>query len=320
MSCNCQTGIENTGFYSCIEEVMKDAVGVIIVPRTANDGTTNNITIASDTLNQTFFENKFNQEDASKRWFPVLGFKEVEETFEDSVTKDYSDGTSVFLRDGAHNWTSLLVKKAYTIIKAFKATRCVDHGVYIIDSDGKMSGLISDDGATLDPYPVQKDTVQANPNPAVAGSSPQEIMYSFQFGNLIKMENTGVVLADDIAGYSLLNAGGLLNVSADISSITTTGCTLTLTLTDYGNYKRGTTAGIAVEGWVDTDLQLNELSPTPGSISITSVTEGAAGVYAVVYPAQTSADQLAFSSAVSAEVFVKKGFQLKEADATFVIP
>lgn len=316
MSCNCTTGLENTGFFSCIEEVMKDAVGVIIVPRVANNGDVNKIIIASDTLDASFFNGKYNQSDASKRWFPILDLKEVDENFDESVTKEYSDGTSVFLRDGAHNWSSLLVKKSYSIIKAFKSARCVDHGVYIVDSDGKMSGIRSEDGLDMLPYPVQKDTIQANPNPAVAGGSPQEIMYSFQFGNLIKMENTVVVLAGDIAGFSLLTSMGLLNVNGIVTIPTATSFTVELVLTDYGNYNRGTALGIGAFGWVDTDLKLVDNTGTP--VVITTVTPKAApndNIYDVVIPS-TPADVLTLNNAVTAGVFVKTGFQLSDTTIT----
>lgn len=316
MGCNCTTGIENTGFFSCIEEVMKDAVGVIIVPRVANDGTTNKIVIASDTLNASFFNDKFNQSDSSKKWFPVLNLEEVEETFDESVTKEYSSGTSVFLRNGAHNFTSLLTGKSYSIIKAFESTRCVDHGVYVIDSDGKMSGIRSDDGLDMLPYPVQKDTVQANPNPAVAGGSPQEIMYSFQFNNLIKMENTVVILSGDIAGFSLLTSMGMLNVNGIVTLETATGFTVELVLTDFGNYKRGTVSGIGAFGWLITDLKL--VDNTGSVITITTVTAQAApndNIYDVVIPS-TPSNVLTLNNAVTAGVFVKTGFQLSDTTIT----
>jgi len=316
MSCNCDQGIGNSGFFSCIEEVMKDAVGVIIVPRVANDGTVNNINIASDTLDATFYNDKYNQSDASKRWFPLLDLKEVEEAFDESVTKDYSDGTSVFLQKGPHTFSAMMVKKSYTILNLFESLKCVDHGVYIVDSDGKKSGLVSADGTTLDPYPVQKETVDGRPNPAVAGSSPQEIMYNFQFDNLIKMQNTGVVLTSDIDGFNLLTSSGLLNVNGIVTIPTATSFTVELVLTDYGNYKRGTTSGIGAFGWVDTDLKLVDAAGSP--VTITTVTPQAApndNIYDVVIPS-TPAAVLTLNNAVTAGVFVKTGFQLSDAIIT----
>lgn len=316
MSCDCDTGIGNTGFHSCIGDVMADATGVIVVPRVNNDGDINAITIATDTLDATFFQDKYNQSDASKRWLPILGLEEVSETFDEAVTKDYSSGTSVFLQDGPHKWTSLIVKKSYSIIKSFKSMRCVDAGVYIIDSEGKMSGVVSDDGTKLLPYPTQKETIQANPSPAVAGSNPQEIVFAFQFGNNIKMENTGIVLADDTAGFDILTSQGLLNVNGIVTSPTALSFTVELVLTNYGNYEKGTAKGIGAFGWVDTDFKLVDNTGSP--VTITTVTPQAApndNIYDVVIPS-TPSNVLTLNNAVTGGVFVKKGFQLSDATIT----
>jgi hypothetical protein len=77
----------------------------------------------------------------------------------------------------------------------------------------------------------------------------------------------------------------LLDVSGTASAISTTGFTMTL-VDPYGD---------PVEDLVSGDFSLEETSPTPGSITISSVTETSAGVYAFTFGAQTSADVLSLT-------------------------
>ena len=76
-SCTCATGASNTGTPNC-KVLMKNITALYVFQNIADDGTQNQIDLVTDTLNESFFIDKANQSDASKRWFLIKGLKAVE--------------------------------------------------------------------------------------------------------------------------------------------------------------------------------------------------------------------------------------------------
>ncbi len=79
----------------------------------------------------------------------------------------------------------------------------------------------------------------------------------------------------------------MLNADALYSAIAVDSVVATITTTDYGH---------AVEGLQLADFSLEEVSPTPGAIAISGVSETSAGVYTISFAAQTSGDVLRLSA------------------------
>ena len=109
------------------------------------------------------------------------------------------------------------------------------------------------------------------------------LMLSFQWKSTEKDADIKVVGGLDYTGSDLY---GLLDADAAYSSISATGFTATITTSAYGT---------AVEGLSLSDFTLTEVSPTPGAVTIASVTESSAGVYDLV-ASSTSGDVLRLSA------------------------
>jgi hypothetical protein len=158
-------------------------------------------------------------------------------------------------------------------------------------------------------YPISVDNNSFDPRLVDATDAVvQKILVAFNFSDSMRDEYLAMITEDDYT-FDLINANGLLDVSSANSAITTTSFTVTLS-TAYGSKA----APVKVKGLVIGDFTLAELSPTPGAIVITSVTESADGVYDFVIPTATSADVLELTPS-------KDGFDFTAAIAnTILIP
>jgi len=139
------------------------------------------------------------------------------------------------------------------------------------------------DSTKCKPILIDSDTFRTKYVEAT-NDAPAMLMLSFQWKSTEKDADVKVVGGLDYTGSDLY---GLIDADAIYSAITTTSFTATITSTCYGG---------PVEGLVPGDFTLAEISPTPGAIVISGVTEVSPGVYDFVIPAATSADVLRLSA------------------------
>lgn len=284
--CGCSSTLGGTGVANK-QRIVISGVGLIAVPLKADDGTLNQI-LATDTIDQAYIDAKINEEDESKRWYPIgrVDFRNQEDVRADPTTETFTDGASAITQQGVRTYLGWLVDYAPAYIEQLNALRCRDFGLYTISECLDLTGSISRDGAALNPIRVNAPSwepryVKATPTVSA------KIQLAFEFSQLEKDEYLRVINGSEITA-DLQNIEGLLPLSATISAEAATGFVAELKV-DYDIFLDASKE--IVPGWVITDFALLNVT-TNASIAITSVTEAPEGTYTFVIPAQTSGDVL----------------------------
>ena len=176
LGCNCDAGLANTGRPGCVP-LQSVTSKLIMVPLMANDGTLNGIDLG---VALPTWSSLINQLDASKRWFPLPAFENVEMPKADSQFEEANSGRMAFLRQGKRSFAGELWgdDSTPTMLGKLNAGRCVQFGVYIVDVNGALIG--SKVGGYL--YPIPVDEQSFDPKWMVAtDSTVQKIMVGFGF-------------------------------------------------------------------------------------------------------------------------------------------
>lgn len=225
--CACNVGLSNTGRPNCVP-IFGITSSLILVPIYANDGTKNGIDL-STTLPT--WSNLINEADASKRWFPLPEFENVELPKADSQFEEANSGRMVFLRQGKRSFAGELWAEdsTPTLLGKLQVSRCVDFGVYVVDVNGNLIG--SEVGGYL--YPIPVDNQSFDPKFAFAtDSTTQKIMLGFDFDRLFD-ESTMYMITVEEAGVDFTTLEGLKDVNLIGLASTTTVATFSAKL-DYG--------------------------------------------------------------------------------------
>jgi len=272
IGCDCNAGLSNTGRPNCVP-VQGITSSLILVPITANDGTKNFIDLSAPVPT---WADLVNEPDASKRWFPLPQFENVELAKADSLFEEANSGRMAFLRQGKRSFAGELWSEdsTPTFLGKLQASRCVDFGIYIVDVDGNLIGSQVDGGL----YPIPVDNPSWDPKFMFAtDSTVQKIMLGFDFNRLFD-ESTMYMITVAEAGLDFTTLEGLIDVV-----LTTTTCTASVWTLDakmeYGTaynkllYKG---AGLPAD-WVLTNVDLG------ATVAIDLVTENPDGTYAIDY-------------------------------------
>jgi len=204
--CACNAGISNTGRPNCVP-LFSITSSMIIVPLTANDGTKNRIDLNAPIP---VWSDLINEPDASKRWFPLPAFENVELPKADSQFEEANSGRMAFLRQGKRSFTGELWSEdsTPTFLGKLEKTRCVDFGVYFVDVNGNLIGSEVDGYL----YPIAVDSPSWNPTFMFAtDSTVQKIMLAFDVNRLFD-ESTMYMITSDEAGVDFTTLDGLIDV------------------------------------------------------------------------------------------------------------
>lgn len=290
IGCNCASGLSNTGRPNCVS-LQSVTSKLIMVPLFGADGTANFIDL---TLPLPVWSDLINETDASKRWFPLPNFENVELPKADSQFEEANSGRMVFLRQGKRSFAGELWAEdsTPTLLGKLQNNRCVDFGVYIIDVNGNLVG--SKVGAAL--YPIAVDNPSFNPTFTFAtDSTTQKIMLGFDFDRLFD-ESTMYMITPTEAGVNFNDLSGLIDVNLTDLTVVATSVTFDAVL-DYGTALNP----IKFSGAISADFSLYN-NTTSAVVSVTAVENlPLEGNYTLTYIAQTAADSLTLS-------IVKTGF------------
>jgi hypothetical protein len=287
--CECDSAMSNTGV-GC-DVIFKDTLGLIFVPKYKSDGTLNGIVLATDTINQAFVTAKVNAVDASERWYPVPsanGIKDVEQVRAESKYKTFADDSKQFIRKGLKNFMGFLTGLVATpvLVGKLDAVRCSDGmTVYKIDRDGNLIGSISSDGTILygidiDPESFDSQYVEPLPNDVAM------VKIQFDFSVTHMDQNLKAIKCSSITA-NLLMLRGLIDVCVEVSDITDTGFTATLT-TDFG----GAGDPTLDEGLEEADFTIVNETDADANVPITDFEETSPGVYVFTFASQDPLDIL----------------------------
>ena len=207
LGCNCNAGLSNTGRPNCVP-IQSVTSSFIMVPIRANDGTFNRIDLTAPIP---VWDDLVNEPDASKRWFPLPAFENVELPKADTQFEEANSGRMVYLRQGKRSFTGELWSEdsTPTFLGKLQTNRCVDFGIYIVDVTGNLVG--SKVGDYL--YPIPVDNPSFDPKFMFAtDATTQKIMIGFDFDRLFD-ESTMYMITPSEAGLNFNDLKGLVDVN-----------------------------------------------------------------------------------------------------------
>jgi hypothetical protein len=226
--CNCNVGLSNTGRPGCVP-LQSVTSKLIMVPLTDNQGTLNGIDLAAALPT---WSDLINEADASKRWFPLPEFENVELPKADSQFEEANSGRMAFLRQGKRSFAGELWgdDSTPTLLGKLSAGRCVQFGIYIVDVNGNLIGSKSNGYL----YPIPVDEQSWDPKFMFASDSTvQKIMLGFDFYRLFD-ESTMYMITATEASINFNDLNGLIDVNLEVlSQVTTVSVTVKATF-DYG--------------------------------------------------------------------------------------
>lgn len=274
LGCSCNVGLSNTGRPNCVP-VFSVVSNLIAVPLVANDGTRNGISLTSPLP---VWSSLINQADASKRWFPIPAFENVELPKADSQFEEANSGRMVYLRQGKRSFAGELWAddSTPTFLGKLQGYRCVDFGVYIVDVNGSLIG--SEENGVL--YPIPVDNASWDPKFMFAtDSTVQKIMLGFDFDRLFD-ESTMYMITAEEASVDFGTLKGLIDVQLTVLSDSQTNVAIKAAF-HYGTALNK----IKFKGATAADFAL--LNSAGGSIAISSAVEGPEGSYTITFGSQT---------------------------------
>lgn len=271
--CNCNAGLGNTGRPGCVP-IQSVTSKLIMVPLTANDGTLNGIDL-STTLPT--WDALVNDPDASKRWFPLPAFENVELPKAESQFEEANSGRMAFLREGKRSFTGELwgEDSTPTLLGKMKAGRCVNFGVYVVDVTGNLIG--SKVNGYL--YPIPVDNQSWNPTFMFAtDSTVQKIMLTFDFDRLFDDSTMYMITATE-GGIDFNTLNGLIDVNLVEVLPATPGQVVLKATFDYGTALNPILLQ-GVTGLVDWDIY--DVTNSLAFGNPTAVSESPAGTYTLL--------------------------------------
>ena len=280
--CSCTSGIVNFGQPICVDSFLRDA-RLIFVNYLDDSGAVNSIA-STDTLDQTYFDGKFNATDESQRWYITETINNVVGERDDNITQDI-DNIPFNVRQGNRMYDGTFYGNVAspTYKKSLDSIACRQMGFFIVDVAGNIIGMKNELTGDLDPIKIQRNTFQSKykfPSP----TEVQNINLKFTWEENETDSDLSYIDAASIS-VDMLVQKSMTTVVFDspATSITTTTATVVM------RYTYGTAfAGQLYEGAVIGDFTLLDTGGSP--IAITTVTESSAGTYDIVFPVQPSGD------------------------------
>jgi len=276
---------------------LKNIVRGILLQTFADDGSRNVIdfTGGEKTLTKVELELHLVDPDISKRWHLLPAFNDADLPKSDTVLDTAPDGTNFRVRDGIRSATIMMKAQDSGLLKGLTTGECggvAEWSVFFIDK----CGVIVTEEVDLDigrPLEIAKSTFDSIYHFA-NNTIVNDVTINFDIDKFFRDEDITPVAVD--ADADILRAVGVVPVNMAISAITTTGFIAT------GTFDTGFLGDKALfTGAVAADFDLNELSPAPGTITITTVVETPAlsGIYVFVIPTQDTDDVLELTSSAT---------------------
>ena len=273
MACSCTTGLGNLGIPGCLP--MNEIPVGFLFQKTYNSAGVRNSLDGALIGTASYLQDLCYNSDESIRLFPLhnvdalIGAKGDDKTFEET------GGTVHFLIEGEKSYAGEKLKDATPVLlKKLNAMKCNDMSVYVIGHLGGVFGETENEG-TLYGYEMVNSTVSFK-WVDMTNDKPAFIMTNFMLADTVNDENIMKFDSSEI-GDKAKSLKGIQDANGVASAISITGFTVVLKK-EYGTAK----TLLPVTGLLLADFLLTETSPTPGVTTISGVTEGVDGTYAVL--------------------------------------
>jgi len=292
-TCLCQ-GPKDLGLYGT-QRPSGIAVRAIFLPKFAADGTRNKIA-KSDVetgLDSTYWDERLKNTDPSQRWYITEDLKNVTDPREDPTTEEFDSGEINIVRQGSRTITFHNVRVDSELAGRYEAWACQKEiMMYTVDRCGTVEGVLDAETGDLLPftmYPPSLDTLVTKQNNTEVG----KIRIMLQYSMLMKDSDVRYITQAQVGVDLLQDYNALFPLTATLNgAATTTGFTVDITAT-LGRE----VAPVAASGLSTTTTDWYLYNTTTGlEVTITSITEAPDGTYALVFPAQTTADVLKLST------------------------
>jgi hypothetical protein len=286
----CSGELKNTGIPKG-KRLIDDGTKLYVVPLIADDGTVNGIDAADiATIDQAYIDALVENVDKSKRWYPIGSFTNVTNTRADPATESFSDGSSGITTQGVRTYTGWLLGVAPAYAGKIQSFGCDKIGIIAINDCGGVQGKASKDNTRLLPIAVNEASWYAVP---ILGSDTEigKVQLSFEFSQLERDADLRVILKDQmLADADWMGTDGLIDVTATVSNIGTTGFDAVLTV-DYDKLEDGENV---VTGRTNAGFTVFNLT-TNAAVTVTGAVEAPVGQYAIAFSAQTAGNVLEFT-------------------------
>ena len=297
-NCNCDTGLFNLQSGSCL---INPAITrkFVFVEYFKADGTINGIDLSAP-FGEAEIDALLNQTDKKLRWF-------LSDTASNFVTEradpntETIDNVNFITSQGIRTMTADFLASSAELAKKIDSNNCVEMGVYLIDEDNGISGILSRDGF-LDPIRLERNAFGKVVFPTE--STIFKVMFSSTWQKSVQDGNLRVLSYSDHQ-TDMLNKRGLIDVNAsDVSVLSATTATIRFTTNDGSAY------GSAFTGLLPADFEMTNIT-TPSTFVPSLAVENPDGTYLLTFAPQTALE-LGTITATSA------GFEFEVVNITYL--
>ena len=297
-NCNCDTGLFNLQSGSCL---INPAITrkFVFVEYFKADGTINGIDLSAP-FGETEIDALLNQTDKKLRWF-------LSDTASNFVTEradpntETIDNVNFITSQGIRTMTADFLASSSELAKKIDSNNCVEMGVYLVDEDNGISGILNRDNY-LDPIRLERNAFGKVIFPTE--STIFKVMFSSTWQKSVQDGDLRVLTFADHQ-TDMLNKRGLIDVKeSNAAALTSTTATVRFTTVDGSAY------GSAFTGLLVGDFAMFNAT-TQLAVVVTLAVENPDGTYELTFAAQTATD-LGTITATSA------GFEFEVANITYL--
>lgn len=278
--CVCGATLQNTGTPDC-PNVIEITRHLILVPEISSSGAENKVLISTG-FQPTYLTPKFDAADRKDRFYPIMNIENVEDVRGETVFEEMNSGRRTQVRKGFRTFTGYILDADPILLEHLQSFGCARFGAYTVDKNMSVVYRKKSSAPTY-AYPILIDEKTWDVQ-LVKGTDSEvpKIMIQFQYRDSMADADLRIVSQED-STLSITDIYGLVDVEGTLDNEATTGFDIQLT-TVYGD---------PVENLVSANFTAAEISPTPGAITFSSVTESSTtpGLYTLTFSSsQTSGD------------------------------
>ena len=296
--CNCDTGLFNLQSGDCI---IKPGITrkYVFVNYFKADGSINGVDLSA-AFGEAEIDALLNQSDKNLRWYLTDGISNFVTDRADPNTETI-DNVNFITSQGIRTMSSDFLASSTELSKKINGNNCVEMGVYLIDEDNNINGIVNRDGF-LDPIRLERNSfgkvVFPTESTIFKVSFSSTWQKSVQDGDL-----RSLTFAEH--GTDVLSKRGLIDVNAsDEAALSSTTANVRFTTAD------GSALGSAFTGLLVGDFAMFN-STTALAVVVTLAVENPDGTYELTFAAQTALD-LGTITATST------GFEFETASITYL--
>ncbi len=285
--CQCGGRLGATGSSDCIIKFFTTS-NFILMPTYKADGTKNFIDLSDTdpaTLGATIQTLTQVATSQDERLYPLPFAENITREKTDRLTETAASGNIYNVQDGLrqNHMEFFGDNAAFSFARELQKFNCTKLSYFSVDVNGTLEGYLDESDPTkFYPFPIMDNTFYQMYMYAT-DTTIQKLALDFNLKRNFDETKTYYLTADDL-GYPATDLVGLKPANVVVSNITTTGCTAKVT--ESTNSALG---GDPIEGLLLAGFTLNNIT-AGGTVTITGVTEGAAGVYAITYAAVAGAN------------------------------